>query len=74
MGQSIMPQVDGIADVADVADPLSDHVEDEQLSKEVRCGITELVSPQVAGFAGTLKKRCFFFRRQTIRIVLTLAT
>ena len=61
MGQSI-EGVTGAADVGDVANSLTDHNEDEQLSKEVSCGITELVSPQVAGFAGTLKKRYFFCR------------
>lgn len=66
-----MPQ---IKNIADIADPLSDHIKDEQLSKELSCGITQLVSPQVAGFAGTLKKRCFFLRPRTTRIVLTPTT
>lgn len=51
MEPSILPQVE------DMADPLSDHNNDEQLSKEARCGITELVSPQLVGFTGILKKR-----------------
>ncbi len=29
----------------------------EQLNKEARCGITELVTPELAGFTGILKKR-----------------
>lgn len=71
MGQSIMSPVEGIAHVANLR---SDHSQDEQLSKEVNCGITELVSPQAAGFAGILKKRCFFFRPQAISIVLILVS
>lgn len=31
----------------------------EQLRKEVECGITEFVSPELPGFTGILKKRYF---------------
>ena len=71
IGQSIMPPVEGIAYVANSR---SDHNKDDQLSKDVSCGITELVSPQAAGFAGTLKKRCFFFRPQAINMVLIVVS
>lgn len=76
MGQSIegIVEIADIADVVDVVDSLSDPIEDEQPSKEVSCGITEWVSPQVAGFTGTLKKRCFFRSPQRLRITLTPAT
>lgn len=63
-----MPQIEKIAD------PLSDHDKDEQSRKEASCGITELVSPQVVGFAGTLKKRSFFIRPRTTIVILTSIT
>lgn len=51
MHQSILPPTE------DMADPLADHSTSEQMNNEARCGITELVSPDLMGFTGILKKR-----------------
>lgn len=51
MHQSIIPPIE------DMADPLADHSSSEKLNQEARCGITELVNPELVGFTGILKKR-----------------
>lgn len=50
MAESTTPQFENKADP-----PLDQNC--EHLSNEARCGITELVSPELAGFTGILKKR-----------------
>ena len=52
MHQSILPPIEDMADP-----PLVDHRSDEKVEKEARCGITELVNPELMGFTGILKKR-----------------
>lgn len=58
---------DAIVDVL----PKIEAVEDAQAAKEREVGITELVTGNIDGFSGTLKKRCAVLSRKILPLLLT---